>query len=337
MENKKTFGLFLTEQRLGAGLTQKELADKLCIGESAVSKWERDVAKPDIEMVADLAKVFHISTDELITASVDLTRAREKKEARAFRGIRSVYNLTLFISFGIALLVCFIVNLAVEKRLSWFFVVVCGLSVAGSLLIVPQFIKNRRLLWVPLIFLGALFILLTVINIYDGGRAWFFVAVFALILLYSVIFTPMILPVRAHRTVISLCIDAAALLLMLAVINIYEGGSAWFFTTALPIVAVCLVPVFITALVIIYVEIYAFYKTSILILLWTAFTNAIGPISDLFSSEPSYNGRFWQANIFVWNGEAAIQNNIYLFMTIAAALTAAAFAVAGFLLHRRKR
>lgn len=336
MEKKKTFGLFLTEQRLGAGLTQKELADRLCIGESAVSKWERDVARPDIEMVADLAKIFNISTDELITASVDLTRAREKKEARAFRGIKSVYNLTLFIGFGIALFVCFIVNLATEKRLSWFFVVVCGLSVAGSLLIVPQFIKKQKLLWVPLIFLGALLVLLAVTNIYNGGQAWFFVTAFALILAYAAVFAPILLRIKRHKTVISLCIDAAALLLMLAVINLYTGGSAWFLTTALPIVAVCLVPVFLTAFVIIYLEIYAFYKTGILILLWTAFTNILVLVGDSFSGEPSDNGRFWQANIFVWDNDIMISNNIYLFITIAAVLTAAAFAVAGFLRHRRR-
>ena len=41
MENKKTFGAYVLQRRRELGMTQKELAEKLYVTESAVSKWER--------------------------------------------------------------------------------------------------------------------------------------------------------------------------------------------------------------------------------------------------------------------------------------------------------
>ena len=38
MENKKTFGAFICQQRKELGLTQKEFAQRLFVTESAVSK-----------------------------------------------------------------------------------------------------------------------------------------------------------------------------------------------------------------------------------------------------------------------------------------------------------
>lgn len=45
MESKRAFGEYIREKRKGLGLSQRDLAEKLFISESAVSKWERGVSQ----------------------------------------------------------------------------------------------------------------------------------------------------------------------------------------------------------------------------------------------------------------------------------------------------
>lgn len=47
------------------GLTQEKLAELLGISFQAVSKWENNIALPDITLVPQLARIFGVSTDEL--------------------------------------------------------------------------------------------------------------------------------------------------------------------------------------------------------------------------------------------------------------------------------
>lgn len=125
MENN--FGNFLTEKRKEVGLTQKQLAQKLFVSESAVSKWEKNVAHPDMTLLPKLAEILGVTEHELITASVDKNMRAEKTQAKKWRVFSFSWDLFFYISYGITLLTCFICNLATEKTLSWFWIVL-GLS-----------------------------------------------------------------------------------------------------------------------------------------------------------------------------------------------------------------
>ncbi len=50
-------------------MTQEMLAEQLVISAQAISKWERGIANPDIEMIPRIAKLFDISADELLGLS----------------------------------------------------------------------------------------------------------------------------------------------------------------------------------------------------------------------------------------------------------------------------
>ena len=62
----KSMGRIISDLRKKKGLTQKQLAEKLNVTDKAVSKWERDVARPDINTIPKLAEVLEISVEELM-------------------------------------------------------------------------------------------------------------------------------------------------------------------------------------------------------------------------------------------------------------------------------
>ena len=55
----------LRKKRLAAGLSQKELADKLGIVQSAISAWESGEKMPRASQLPELAAALHCTIDEL--------------------------------------------------------------------------------------------------------------------------------------------------------------------------------------------------------------------------------------------------------------------------------
>jgi transcriptional regulator with XRE-family HTH domain len=60
-----TIGQKIKELRTNKGLTQEQLADKLCTTKSAVHNWEREIFEPSLFHCINLADTFNISLDEL--------------------------------------------------------------------------------------------------------------------------------------------------------------------------------------------------------------------------------------------------------------------------------
>ena len=52
--------------RKANGLTQKELAEKLYVTPSTISKWENGAAMPDVYAVTDMADIFGEEVAELL-------------------------------------------------------------------------------------------------------------------------------------------------------------------------------------------------------------------------------------------------------------------------------
>lgn len=52
---KEQLGRFIAEHRKGKEFTQKDLAEKLCVTDKAVSKWERGLSFPDVTLLQPLA------------------------------------------------------------------------------------------------------------------------------------------------------------------------------------------------------------------------------------------------------------------------------------------
>ena len=58
----------LRELRGRAGLTQEELAERLYVSRTAISKWESGRGYPNIESLKAIAKFFSVTLDELLSA-----------------------------------------------------------------------------------------------------------------------------------------------------------------------------------------------------------------------------------------------------------------------------
>lgn len=74
--NKQQFGIFVAENRKAAGLTQKDLAERLHVTDKAVSKWERALSYPDVTLLEPLAEALGLGVEELMACR----RTEEKKE-----------------------------------------------------------------------------------------------------------------------------------------------------------------------------------------------------------------------------------------------------------------
>lgn len=62
----KDFGILFKTLRKKAALTQKELADKLGIESTNISKWEGEKSLPDISILSQIASVLNVSCEDLL-------------------------------------------------------------------------------------------------------------------------------------------------------------------------------------------------------------------------------------------------------------------------------
>ena len=69
MEGKDT-GALLRRLRLEANMTQRELAEALCVSPQAVSKWETGAGSPDVGLLAALAERFGVSVERLLAGDL---------------------------------------------------------------------------------------------------------------------------------------------------------------------------------------------------------------------------------------------------------------------------
>ena len=194
MTDKKTFGSVIKAKRTEKNYSQKDLAEMLFVSEGAVSKWERGVSYPDITLISEICRVLDISEHELITASTDTKTRKMEREARNFCVIRSTWFWVPTISYAVALLTCFICNLAVNHTLSWFFIVLTALICAYSF--IPTFTlfsNSKKLLIFTVTSFSSICLLLFTCAVYTDGLYWFPVACIGTLMGYILFFGTILL------------------------------------------------------------------------------------------------------------------------------------------------
>ena len=186
--NKTKFGSYIKESRIKKNYTQQELADLLFVDVTTVSKWERGVSYPDITIIPDICKVLEISEHELIESSHDLEYRKMKNDARRYNNMKKGTFWTLNICYIVAVLTCFIVNIAVNHTLSWFFIVLTSIMCAYSFCptIIWLFRRNKKLIFICSTF-TSIFLLFLTCCVYTNNY-WFMIATLGVLLGYFIVF-----------------------------------------------------------------------------------------------------------------------------------------------------
>lgn len=106
----------LKKLRADNNITQDELAEKIFVTRTAVSKWETDAGYPNLESLKMLSKVFGISLDELVSDEyIESKKILEEKQARKiyFIGLALyVVALALAIAFSVTKIKYLLIPLA---------------------------------------------------------------------------------------------------------------------------------------------------------------------------------------------------------------------------------
>lgn len=348
MEN--SFGSFLKQKRQEKNLTQKGLAKLLFVSESAVSKWEKDVAHPDITLLPKLSEILGVSEHELITASIDNKAREEKVQAKKWRVFSLSWSLFFYIAYTVALIPCFICNLAINKTLSWFWIVVSALILAFTFTNLPKFIKKYKLIFIPLFQYLALVLLLGVCCIYTKGD-WFVIPTLSVLLGLIIIFAPIYIAkynafskIKKYNDFVSVGIYFIMLNILLVAINIYTvinnytTNSWWYVKIALPIVLTIYMELNLL-LSVRFLKINRFLKTSIILFLINVFLYL--PSLLIKSGNPDLQKEIddmniFKANLSSWQVDATIEQNIHLIVCLTLLLLALVFLMIGLIRHCRR-
>ncbi len=332
MTDKKTFGSFIKLKRTEKNYSQKDLAEMLFVTEGAVSKWERGVSYPDITLISDICHVLDISEHELITASTDTNTRKMKHEARKFRVIRGTWFWIPTISYPIALLICFICNLAVNHTLSWFFIVLTALLCAYTFVpTVACFFKSKKLLAFCVSTYLSICLLLFTCAVYMKELSWLLTACIGILIGYESLFVPIFLSktnISRYKFLISF--SAAFVLTILLLLNINIRHS-FMLGSAILITCYAFTPVILCGYICT-LHFDAFLKAGICVASSTViyyFTDYV--VDVLFGT----NEKSYQVNFNNWS--QCIEGNILLISLISLFVISAVFIGIGFFrIYKRK-
>ena len=77
-----TFGEIIKKLRTDKGLTQDELAEKIYVTRTAISKWESGRGFPNIESLKAISKYFSVSLDELLSGEELIVLAEQEQRQK---------------------------------------------------------------------------------------------------------------------------------------------------------------------------------------------------------------------------------------------------------------
>lgn len=94
----------LQKLRKERGITQEELAEKLYVSRTAISKWESGRGYPNIDSLKAISEFFSVSVDDLLSGNKLLAIAEKDKKESVKRTFELVFAFADIFSFALVVL-----------------------------------------------------------------------------------------------------------------------------------------------------------------------------------------------------------------------------------------
>ena len=148
--------------RTQAGFTQAELGEKLNYSDKTISKWERDEAIPDAYVLTQMAEIFNVTVDYLLTThdAWENPNAQEEQE----QGI-SRHSVNMIIAIAVLGVWTMALSVFVLLWLLGFivwqsFIVALPVSILTYMVLICVFNRRKYLQYVIAAFVLSIFVLL---------------------------------------------------------------------------------------------------------------------------------------------------------------------------------
>lgn len=147
--------------RTRAGLTQAELGEKLNYSDKTISKWERGEAIPDAYVLTQMAEIFGVTVDYLLSSH----DAWESPEQQAARQEEAGYSVNMIIAISVLgvwtmALTIFVLLWLFDIILWETFIVALPVSILTYMVLICVFRRRQHLQFVIAAFVLSMFILL---------------------------------------------------------------------------------------------------------------------------------------------------------------------------------
>ena len=151
------FGKKIQKLRKQNKWTQEELAQKLYISRTAVSKWERGASYPNIDSLKYIANLFNITIDELLSTEEIINLAKKENNSNINKTTNLIYGLLDIISIIFIFLpifaykidnIIYSVSLTNQNDISntikiLYIIILSILSLIGIVELILNFIDNK--------------------------------------------------------------------------------------------------------------------------------------------------------------------------------------------------
>lgn len=101
----------IKQLRKGNNLSQTQFAEKLHVTRQAVSNWENNRNLPDLEMLIEINRVFHVSLDQLILGDDNMNKMIQKLIKDTDENRKAKYNMITALIGGFLALSAFLSRL----------------------------------------------------------------------------------------------------------------------------------------------------------------------------------------------------------------------------------